>query len=181
MKKYSWHRKKLKPAQLCLVLPKDISETICETEVDNDIYRAEDGFWYEEKKMDEDAELGDAEESPCIFLEDGDGMALKACSINDLKGKKVEEDLECVFFSLDIDGTDTENAIKADGTLIRSIKDNEPIDQDAMLSAYVTNICVWDAEAGIKLVPTAKEYKQMMAVNGNLYQLKRLLQGATNC
>ena len=57
-----------------------------------------------------------------------------------------------------------------------------------MAEAYVTNICVWDGEK-IKLVPNAREYKQMMSVEKNknksdsslhnLFMLKMLLQAAT--
>jgi len=57
-----------------------------------------------------------------------------------------------------------------------------------MAEAYVTNICVWDGDK-IKLVPNAREYKQMMSVKKNknksdsslhnLFMLKMLLQAAT--
>jgi hypothetical protein len=90
---YVW---KLEASQICLVLPKDRTVSICAHQVQNDIYREVDGFWHLDKLMGEGADLGDAELSPCIVLLGQDGV-LRPHSIQEVRGGGIDIDIAQVF------------------------------------------------------------------------------------
>ena len=125
--KYAWGRKLLQESQLCFLLPKDMNLGIESDEVDNDIYRAQNGFWHNDIKV-RTSFVGDALDWSFIYMDDEGGDDLIAYSLKELHRTGVDDKLDNVFFELDIDGDSTGNAIKADGSIIRSLQGNEPID-----------------------------------------------------
>lgn len=125
--KYAWGRKLLQESQLCFLLPKDMNLGIESDEVDNDIYRAQNGFWHKDIKVSTSF-VGDAVDWSFINMDNEGGDDLIAYSLKELHRTGINDKLDNVFFELDIDGVSTGNAIKADGSIIRSLKGNEPID-----------------------------------------------------
>jgi hypothetical protein len=124
--KYAWGRQLLKESELCFLLPKDKNLSIHENDVDNDIYRAQNGYWFGEKMIEGNRALGDANDLDFVYFLENDKMT--PYSLSELKETAPDRQVEDIYFPLDIDGVPTGNAIKADGSIIRNIENNEPID-----------------------------------------------------